>query len=506
VYASRKNTLLKIALEVGIFAVTIRNNRSLVQCIIDQAMNDLLPDNVLLEIFYFYKDDNISGIGLTWSWRTLIHVCRRWRHVVFGSPLRLNLRLACSSRTPTRRLLDIWPPFPISMFSLIDRMADEECLENIMATLECRDRISFIYIRYDIGGSASEKSMAAMHEQFPLLTEYHLISSSKSVSMPVLSETFLGGSAPLLVMFELRGIPFPTFPKFVLSSTRIQHLSLDDIPDSGYISPEVMVTCLTALPNLRHLSIGFRSPPPHPVKIMPPSQTRVVLPALTRLSFEGVSEYFEDFIARIDAPQSYSLTLTFFMDLIFDCPRLHNFINRIERDNEARMEFTSQEVRVILGSRSQFMLGIKCERLDWQLSSMTQIFSQQLPLLSHLEYFEIREPDYSLHRIGWEDDPDMDPSQWLELFRLLIAVQSLYVSERLVHRVAAALKEVTGDAAMEVLPALRTLSLEGPGLQTSSESVQDAIKPFVTTRQLINHPVIIQPWEAFPRLDVQPRG
>ena len=506
VYASRKNALLKIDLEVSIFfAVMIHDNCSLVQCIIDQAVIDLLPDNVLLEIFYFYKDDNISGIGLTWSWGTLIHVCRRWRYIVFGSPLRLNLRLACSSRTPTRRLLDIWPPFPISIFSLIDRMADEECLENVMATLECRDRISFIYIRYDIGGSASEKSIAAMHKPFPLLTECRLISTSKSVSIPVLPETFLGGSAPLLVMFELRGIPFPTFPNFVLSSTRIQYLSLDDIPDSGYISPEVMATCLTALPNLRHLSIGFRSPLPRPVQIKPPPLTRAVLPALTRLSFEGVSEYFEDFIARIYAPQSYSLTLTFFMDLVFDVPRLHNFINRTERDNEARMELTSQEIKVVLGSRSQFMLGIKCERLDWQLSSMTQIFSQQLALLSHVEHFEIREPDYSLHRIGWEDDPDMDPSQWLELFRLLIAVQSLYVSERLVHRVAAALKELTRDVAMEVLPALRILSLEGLGLQPSSESVQGAIKSFVTTRQLTNNPVTIS-WEPIPRLDVHNRG
>jgi hypothetical protein len=75
----------------------------------------------------------------------------------------------------------------------------------------------------------------------------------------------------------------------------------------------------------------------------------------------------------------------------------------------------------------------------------------------------------------------MDSLQWLELFRLLIAVQSLHVSERLVHRVAAALKGLTGEMAMEVLPALHTLWLEG--LQPSGP-VQDAIKPFATARQL----------------------
>jgi hypothetical protein len=159
------------------------------------------------------------------------------------------------------------------------------------------------------------------------------------------------------------------------------------------------------------------------------------------------------------------------------------------------VEFTSRTINFILGSRtpSQFELGVTCERLDWQLSSMTQIFGHQLPLLSHVEHFEIREPNYSFNKqIGLEDDPDMDPSQWLELFRLLVSVKSLYVSERLVNRVAAALKEVTGEMIIEVLPALRRLSLEG--LQPSGP-VQDAIKPFVAARHLINHPVVIQPWE-----------
>ena len=122
---------------------------------------------------------------------------------------------------------------------------------------------------------------------------------------------------------------------------------------------------------------------------------------------------------------------------------------------------------------------------------MTQILSQQLRLLSHIEHFQICEPLDPRYRIEWEDDPDMDPSQWLELFWHLIAVQGFYVSERLVHLVVAALKEVTEEMAMEVLPALRSVSLEG--LQPSGP-VQDAIR-FLTARQLTNYPVVIQPWE-----------
>jgi len=185
------------------------------------------------------------------------------------------------------------------------------------------------------------------------------------------------------------------------------------------------------------------------------------------------------------------------MDLIFDISRLHDFMNRTERANQASMEFDSQMTKIILESQAPFgfELGIKCDRLDWQLSSMTQIFGQQLPLLSQIEYFQICEPhhhDPRANRIGWEDDPDMDPLQWLELFRLLISVQSLYVSERFMHRVVAVLKELTGEMAIEVLPALSSISFQG--LQASGP-VQDAVNPFVTARQQTGHPVIIQPWE-----------
>jgi hypothetical protein len=47
------------------------------------------------------------------EWHTLVHVCRRWRDLVFASPRRLNLRLLCRKDTPVREMLDIWPALPI---------------------------------------------------------------------------------------------------------------------------------------------------------------------------------------------------------------------------------------------------------------------------------------------------------------------------------------------------------------------------------------------------------
>ena len=198
-------------------------------------------------------------------------------------------------------------------------------------------------------------------------------------------------------------------------------------------------------------------------------------------------------IARIDTPILEQLSVTFFVDLIFDIPQLHDFVARTENlrpFNQAEMRFSGRTITDILGSPTRFELGIKCERSDWQLSSMTQIFSQQLPLLSHVEQLEIWAPRSEI--IGWKDDSDMDSLLWLKLFRLFIPVRSLYLFKTLLPSVATALQELTGGRTMEILPALCNLSLDG--LQPYGP-MQEAINSFVAARQLSDHPVAIRRWD-----------
>jgi hypothetical protein len=364
---------------------------------------------------------------------------------------------------------------------------DEKSVENVIAAVEHgHDRISHISIN-NINGSELEKLAAAMQQPLPTLKYLRL--RSYVTSAPQLPETFLGGSAPLLEYFKLSGIPFPTFPRFILSSTHIRYLTISNIPHSGYISPNAMVACLAALPNLEHLAIGFDSPLSRPPQITPPPRTRIVLPALTRLIFRGVSEYFEDFVTQIDTPLLSELLVTFFMDLIFEIPQLRHFIDRAQRlkpFDRARMDFYDGDINIGVGL---FELQIQCERPDWQLSSMVQIFGQQLPLLSHVEQLEIIQ--YTQADIEWIDNPDMDSSLWLELFHLFIAVQSLYVSAELVAPADATLQELTEERTMEVLPSLHSLFLEG--LEPSGP-VPEGIKSFVAARQLSAHHVAVQSW------------
>ena len=97
----------------------------------------MLPEDVLLEVFDFFAEITDEAIE---AWQTLVHVCRRWRSIVFGSLRRLNLRLLCSNKTQARDMLDVWPALPL--YLECDETA--ESVDNIIAVLERRDRVRYI--------------------------------------------------------------------------------------------------------------------------------------------------------------------------------------------------------------------------------------------------------------------------------------------------------------------------------------------------------------------------
>ena len=216
----------------------------------------MLPDDVLLKIFTFYVEEtSICSIN---AWHTLVHVCRKWRIIVFGSPLRLNLRLQCgTARKPVRarETLDIWPPLPIVLWQY-DHLSWD--MDNIMAALEHNDRVCEIKL-WDASNSQFEKVLAAMQVPFPALT--NLLLRSRNEIAQVIPSSFLGGSAPLLRELTLDNIAFPGLRKLLLSSAaHLVELDLWRIPHSGYISPEAMVTCLSSLTRLERLCLKFQSP------------------------------------------------------------------------------------------------------------------------------------------------------------------------------------------------------------------------------------------------------
>lgn len=280
--------------------------------VINQVTIDMLPGNVFLDIFEFYVQEvrDRKSFKRIEVWITLVHVCRHWRSVVFESPLRLGLQLLCTDKTPVREMLSIWRPLPICIWahgSILD-------VDNIVASLKHNDRICQIVLHRVPNLLLEAISTALTQGSFPALTNLELVSSPGEGHFVLPPGPFSGGSAPLLQHVVLSGIPIPEPPGFLLSSVNnLTRFTIYRIPFTGYISPDAMVTCISAFTNLEVLHLKFGLPhflnnwenrPP-----LPP--TRSVQPTLLEFSFAGVSKYLEDFVARIDVPQLYDMSITF---------------------------------------------------------------------------------------------------------------------------------------------------------------------------------------------------
>jgi len=460
----------------------------------------VLTDNALIEIFEFYlgKDDPYVVVFADDhdydGWQTLVHVCRRWRCIVFSSPRRLDLKLLCSrQRLVNSKTLDIWPELPIVIFSR--DMESKEDVTNVIGALRHHDRVCKIFYHNEQFQTSFLKEFTAIDEPFPALTNLYLSSSEQNV--PVLPDSFLGGSAPRLRSLDLRGIPYPSIGKLLSSTTNLVRLSLGRIPHSGYISPETIVPCLSTLARLELLGLGFRYPRSraHRASRHPPPLTRIVFPSLTSLRFNGDIEYLEDILSQIETPILNESYLSFFNQLVFDTPVLGHFIRRTETfiaTHTACIRLDSFAVQVALSGKEEMAnndvetlsLIISCKPLDWQLSAVAQVLNSFLSSLSTLESLEI-----AIDHEDWQGE--IEAIQWREFLHPFAAVKKVSLKdEASVRLVAPALREFGRERATEVLPALQNLSLTTSGWSPSGP-LKGPIEEFITTRRLYGHPVTV---------------
>ena len=462
----------------------------------------MLPDDVLLEIFDFYvvKDPDFGILVAVFdesyakrtieSWQSLVHVCRRWRFLVFGSPRRLNLQLYWIPWRSARKFLDVWPALPLLI--QCNRPETKTSTDDAIAELEHSDRICQINLRC-LTSSHIENLCMAMQVPFPELEVLAL--SFETSCGPVLPDSFLGGSAPRLRFLSLDGISFPGLPNLLLSATHLVTLRLENIPHSGYILPEAMAACLSMLTSLCLCRLVFESPQSCPDQEIrcPPPPTRSVLPALFHFSFKGVNEYLEDLVSRIDAPKLGHLSISLFNDIHFDTPGLNQFISRtpiLDAYDAAHLTFHSRQTQVELKSQDTRMVDVSilCQVPDWQLSSLAQICNTSLHLLLTMENLYVK--DVLLPPSDWKDD--IVNSEWLDLLLPFTAVKNLYLSKNIATHIAPALKELTGGRTTEVLPALQKVLLGGFG---PSEPVPKGIVRFISARQLTDHTIGVSLWD-----------
>jgi hypothetical protein len=429
---------------------------------------DLLPDELLLGIFDHIRR-SVTELEFrripVWKWHVLVHVCRRWRQIVFGSPVRLDLQLLCTYGTPVRKYLACWPAFPIVVNYDCWRELTPSIENNIVTALEHHSRIRQIDLK--VSSSLWSKVATVMQKSFPSLSSLSI--SITDGEVPIFPSGFLGRSAPRLRGIQFHGIPTSVLPTFLSYTSHLVKLELtdSDTDRTRCISPVALVACLTRLPKLETLSITFTSRTFQPVHL--PPRTRVVLPALTSFSFDGGRTYLEDFVAQIDTPALDSIDITFqdFPDPRI--PHLSQFINRTafktSRFNDAKIYFDDgNTIFLYLGhghDLADFPISIKissCDGKNHQVWSIAQVLRQTSAMLSNVVRLEIR-----VERCGEfeEEDEDLDDINWLELLCQFTAVKTLHISEEFAERIAHALEETHTVTGNQVLPALDSVFLEG---------------------------------------------
>jgi len=253
-------------------------------------------------------------------------------------------------------------------------------------------------------------------------------------------------------LFE--GNPFPALPTLLPSASDLVNLRLDDIPESGYISPEALVACLAVLPRLSNLFIKFQLPISHHDRILLPPETWIVLPRILSLEFTALHEFLEDLVARVDTPQLKRLTIQYLDRLDFRVPQLSKFVNRLDLNL-----FRLGRARVYLGDMHRevsslchestplepgLVISVLGVGINQQVSRMPQVLGQIPFMLSDVIHLDIE--------AGTLLSYPQDDIAWVELLHPFTALVTLRVSQELTEGVALAFK---GVAEATDLPRLR---------------------------------------------------
>ncbi|KAH9987617.1 hypothetical protein BJV74DRAFT_493713 [Russula compacta] len=453
---------------------------------------DHIPDDVLVDIFSFCRpvpkveDEADPVLAFQWHrerwWCTLVQVCRRWRMIIFTSPLQLNPRLVCTYGTPVANMLANSPPFPLIIdfpYEYHNITAEDE--EEIILVLQHRN--SVCHIRLSIPDPHLRKLIMAMDGQFPNL-EYLNITPPRHDTSLILPKTF---QAPHLRGLVLKNFALLSISPLLTTATSLITLSLRRIHLSATFSPNDLLHLLSLMPLLTQLEISFDSPgltsDLEEQLFNEPIMVYVTLPSLRRFALGCGSAYMRVLLRQITTPLLEILEIEFFHKPILSTPLLQ-FIPRAEnfRFTNATLTFyqESVSVRVYGGWPAVHSCSVKatCKSLDRQVAFAAQISKSLSPVFSAVDYLAL---EYFLPK--W--DKETDRTGWRRLLSRFVNVKTLRVPEGLVEELSDFLRSDGGVPPQKLLPELKVL--EYPARQDDG----DAFMPFVNSRKIAGCPVTL---------------
>jgi hypothetical protein len=423
---------------------------------------------VLLNIFRYYLD------ACPRFWPRLVHICRKWRHIVFESQQALHLRLFCSHGTPVLKTLDFWPALPIVVQyggapSLHPPALEDE--DEIMAALKHSDRVSSISLT--ITSSLLEK-LSAIERPFSELEDLALL--SRDSVRQTFPNAFRCGVR--LRTLHLTRAAIPALPGLISPSTGLVELQLHQIPDLGYFSPEAFADALSEMTQLRSLSIRFLSHTRRQENLgLPPlSEQRIVLPALSHFDFRGTSKYLNNFVARVDAPRLGDIDITFFSQSAMprnSISELGRFIHRTEiRSSLCRAEIRSSDRTISVSftqpeTPTRIKLQVPGQQLDWKSSYLAQICNGLSAFLLGVEHLRIN----TTQPLKW-----WDYHKWREIIYPFRGTKWVHLHGNQSTKIALALQYE------DVLPALQQLRMGE--LEVRCAPLREAVVSFMQRRRL----------------------
>ena len=452
----------------------------------------ILDDDSLLHIFHLYRpfllgedeDENarLYGGRGNWVrgrwWYGLAHVCRRWRNVILGSASYLGVSLVCTYGTPVADMFAHSPSLPL-VIDYSDGDRDITGDEGAFLALKHRDRVHRIRLQTPVTGL--QKLIAAMDEEYPFL-EYLIIGppDEDTRTVLILPETL---QAPHLRHLTLFGFALPIGSRLLTTAVGLVTLCLFMNDPSTYFHPNALLHWLSFMPQLETLAISFFFPVPN--REIERQLTRmpiITLPNLCLLRFCGVSVFLEALVHSITTPRLEKLQIAFFNQPTFSVPRLVKFMNTSEslRFDSAIFWFNDKNVLVEVyppgeaKMKAAFIIFAFCWHLDWQVSSVAQIFNSLGHLFSAVEHLTF---EHKVHSQSSEAHNEVDRTEWRKLLRLFRNVKTLYIGNGLVEQLSRSLDLEDGEPPLELLPELQELTYSGSG------NTGDTFTSFIDARQ-----------------------
>src|SRR6267154_1969619 len=462
----------------------------------------ILDDYSLLNIFHIYRpfllgeeDHNVNihfGGGGRWVgerwWYRLANVCQRWRGLILESASYLGLCLVCTYGTPVADMLAHSPPLPLVIdYDGRDVTAEDE--EAILLALEQRDRVR--RIRFNLPVLQLQKFIVAIDGEYPILEHLILMDPLEDEStVLILPETL---ETPHLrhLMIEC-SIPI----RFQLLTTAVGlvtlHLAL--YHPSTYFQPTILLQALSLMPQLEMLAIVFNFAVPNRdverqlmhMPIMP----HVTLSNLRLFTFLAASAYSEAVLSRITSPRLENFQIHYHKQLTYPIPELLQFIGRTEnlRFDRAEIEFLSERVYVAVNPPAScilmapFSMNIKCWHLNWQVSSVAQIFNALSQMFSTVEHLTLM---HRVHSRSSEEHNEVERTEWSKLLKSFSNVTTLLIEDGLVRELSRCLRLDDGEDPLELLPELQELTYLG------SDNAKDSFTSFIDARQKAGCPVTL---------------